>query len=143
MLRSPGPVLTISEVDYYNNGTWVQVMNGQPSDYPTQPTFFAYLPSGLIRFNLLRMDGYQNIRVTYTYGYNTVPTVINELSALLAGLQVLVYLSGSIYQDFSLGELKVDYSPEGQYGKQIEYINKRIAELKWQITTRKLMASSG
>lgn len=144
LLRSPGPVLTITEVDYYNgNGNWVQCQKGYSDQYPSTPTYLQVLPEGKIMFTELAIDGLQMIRVTYTYGYSTVPTYVNELCALLAAIRTLQYLSGSTMQNVSMGDLKIEYPPEGQYGAQLRMFQSRAAELKWQITSRKLMAATG
>ena len=144
LLRSPGPVLSIVEVDYYNgNGNWVTCNQGYSDQYQSTPTYLQVLPEGKIMFTELQLEGLQILRVTYTYGYASVPTYVNELCALLAAIRTLQYLSGSTMQNVSMGDLKIEYPPEGQYGAQLRMFQLRAAELKWQITSRKLMAATG
>lgn len=55
-------------------------------------------------------NGKANVKVTYVHGYDSVPKLIQELTALFAGIMALVNISGGSYKDpstYSLGRKSI------------------------------------
>lgn len=120
------PIANISEiaVDWSNNGTF----------NPLTSTRFGWKNNGMIflRRNAITKEsmgtwpyGIKNVKVTFDWGYSNAPKIIQELSATLAGIKVMVALSGGKYNSFnsySLGKLSTSMTPEF-IGKNIERLN--------------------
>ena len=74
--------------------------------------------------------GTNNLKVSYTYGYSTVPRVIVDLCACLTGLRTwLIFLGGQYnsYNNYSLGEFNVAKGDVHTKGKQnMEVLQTRI-----------------
>lgn len=87
------PIITITSLHAESNGinattaSWYQLLEGRTID----KDFIVYRDEGEIRFhgNKMPNEGYQNLCVTYTYGYNTTPTEIQRLATLLAAKRVI------------------------------------------------------
>jgi len=46
-------------------------------------------------------NGKNNVRITYTHGYDSTPDLVQEMIALLGGVRALVNISGGSYKDVS------------------------------------------
>jgi hypothetical protein len=130
------PVLSISLVEWFDGQNWNSAAEGYPNQYPGSQTYVTYLPEGKILFHKLRLDGPKLIRVTYTYGYASIPSYVKQLSSVLAALTVLAYLSGPVYQSYKVGNLDYTYPKEGPYGVQWSMLINRAQRLMWQLTRR-------
>jgi hypothetical protein len=132
------PVLSISLVEWWDGHQWESAVEGYPNQYPGYETYVTYLPMGKILFHKLRVDGPKVIRVTYSYGYSSIPAYVTQLSSTLAALTVLAYLSGPVYQSYKVGNLDYTYPKEGPYGVQWNMLINRAQRLMWQLTRRPL-----
>jgi hypothetical protein len=137
------PVLSLSKVEYYDGQTWQTCVQGKPNDYPTQQTYEFYQDEAKIKFYKLRLDAPQIYRVTYTYGYSSVPTYVKDLSATLTGLAVVAFLSGPALASYFVGDLRVQYPADGAYGLQWKFLADRANRLMWQLSTRRPLVSVG
>ena len=63
--------------------------------HPRDITFESY--GKLIFLNNSLVDGTKNIRVDYKYGSASVPALVQEMTAILAGISVLLYTTGNSY----------------------------------------------
>jgi len=69
--------------------------------------------------------GAKSVKVIYEYGNSTAPKAVQELTAVIAAIKIMVALSGGKYNSFSaysLGKLSTSNSPEF-IGKSIERLN--------------------
>jgi hypothetical protein len=130
------PVTAISLVEWWDGHAWETAVEGYPNQHPGQETYVTYLPEGKILFHKLRVDGPKMIRVTYTWGYSSVPAYVKHLSSVLAALTVLAYLSGPLYQSYRVGNLNYTYPKEGPYAVQWNMLVDRAQRLMWQLTRR-------
>jgi len=75
-------------------------------------------------------NGKNNVQITFVHGYSSVPVLIQELTALVAGMMALVNISGGSYKDvsgyqigkksFQIGQIYVNVR------ESIDQMNKRI-----------------
>jgi hypothetical protein len=75
-------------------------------------------------------DGIQNIRVDYSYGQETTPALISELTSVVVGIRAFVSITGGGYDDatsYSLGSKQVSIGEA--------YVN--IREVLSQLTKRR------
>ncbi len=108
ILLKNSPVTAITTVQYYDGSTFQTAVEGKPNDFPSQQTYEAYLDQGKIIFYHLRIDGPKRYRVTYTYGYSTVPDFIRDLSATLGAIDVLAWKADT-FSEYHIGDLRVWY----------------------------------
>jgi len=138
------PVISISQVEYWDGTQWKNdTVEGKPNEYPTMQTYEFYAERGEIRFYKLRLDGLKRYRVTYTWGYTTVPTYVKDLSASLAALAVIAYLSGPQLQSYHVGDLRAEYPQDGPYGLQWKMLQERAQRLMFQLSARRPLTSVG
>jgi hypothetical protein len=138
------PVVSISKVEYWDGQQWRNdTVQGKPNEYPTMQTYEFYPERGEIRFYKLRLNGMNVYRVTYTWGYTSVPTYVKDLSATLAALAVIAYLSGPQLQSYRVGDLWAEYPKDGPYGLQWKMLQERAQRLMFQLSTRRPLASVG
>ena len=77
------PVLSVSTASYETNGigadseSWTDLTEGRTEDY------IVYLSDGEIDFHKTVSAGKQNFKITYTYGYTSVPSYIQRLATLM------------------------------------------------------------
>jgi hypothetical protein len=143
ILLQNSPVLTISKVEYYDGANWNTAVEGKPHDNPGFETYETYLSQGRIQFFSLAITGMKVYRVTYNYGYASVPTEISQLSAILTALKVLANLTGSTLQNYHTGDVGVAYPKDGQYGVQWEKLMFEAKQLMMSLPTRRPRASTG
>lgn len=70
ILLSKRPVTAVSKVELKGNGSWVQQST---SDY--------YVTGDRIQFRVVLVKGFQNIRVTYNWGFAAVPGDVSYCAA--------------------------------------------------------------
>lgn len=83
-----------------------------------------------ILINTTIPNGKANVEIIYVHGYDTVPDLVQELTALIGGVMALVNISGGSYKDIST------YSfPEGSVSIGQIYVNVResIIQMKNRI----------
>lgn len=111
-------VQTITTVEYRSSdsSSYDTLTEGMESDYSIDTSV------GAIKFwSFLSNDGINNLRVTGTYGYSIsdMPTWIEQLVALIAALQGIVYVTGGSFTDItthSIGGISVS---KGQYATNL------------------------
>jgi len=78
-------------------------------------------------------EGTNNLKIAYTYGYSTVPTIITDLASCMAGLRAWVYVLGGNYDganSYNLSEFSVNTGDLYSRGKQnMEFLKTRIDDL--------------
>jgi hypothetical protein len=103
ILRFPhAPLISITSIEYnvYGEGlasSWVALTEGIDKNY------ISYLDEGEACFvsgvnvtvNVLPRAGKQRLRLSYVYGYNTVPTEIQRLCTLMVAKRVIMSLINS------------------------------------------------
>ncbi len=98
------PLLSIIEVDWWYAGpqVWMPGFQGFPEQTvgllvgpvgnQQQPqSYLVYYPEGKIVWNTLRLDHRLYYRVTYTWGYTSVPDFIRDLSSCVAARDVVMF----------------------------------------------------
>ena len=100
---------------YQNDDYWIETMNN-PIDNTT-------IPWGQISLKTKTFEtGVDRAKVSYTYGYASVPRMITTLSACLAGIRGWVYLLGGNYESassYSLDALSVQKGELFTRGQQM------------------------
>jgi len=146
------PVLSVDKVEYYDNSsqTWVTAIEGKAGEHPENETYEVYLESGKIEFNTLRLLGKKLYRVTYTYGYESVPEFVNDLCAMLVALKVIAIKTGPSMASYTLGDLNVSYPTSntpgvtsGQYSALWNLLLAEAARLMNQISVKRPYTSTG
>lgn len=79
------PVVDISKIEYESSeNVWTELTSGKYNDY------IIYKDEGELRlYNNSVKAGYQNIRVTYTYGYTTTPRTVVAIVSKRVALRVI------------------------------------------------------
>jgi hypothetical protein len=142
MLKNP-PVLAVSLVEFWDGTQWQTGVEGKQSLTPTKECYEVYLDDGKIQFYKLRLDGMKVYRVTYTYGYASLPTFVQDLSATLTALAVIAFLSGPVMASYFLGDLRVQYPSEGPYGLQWKFLTEKATRLMLQLSVRRPLVATG
>lgn len=138
------PVLSVKKVEYYSEGKWKDdTYEGMPQDYPEKQCYYVYLDEAKIVFHKLRLTGRKVYRVTYVYGYPSPPAFVRNLSAVLAALKVIAYLSGPMMADYQIGDIKASYPKDGPYTHQWNLLVNEANRLMWQLSARRPLASVG
>src|SRR5713101_3594613 len=117
------PVLSVTEVDWWYGGAlfWmpgfqgfpeqtVGLLVGPPGSQQQPQSYLVYYPEGKIVWNTLRLDSRLRYRVTYTWGYASVPDFVRDLSSCIAARDI-VLLWGSqlgLAEDSSLFKKRLD-----------------------------------
>lgn len=71
------PVLSVSKLEYYENGAWATLAEGIDNDY-------IVAPEGAYLIDTPNRTTYQNIRISYRAGYPLTPQNVATVSARLA-----------------------------------------------------------
>jgi len=128
---------TYESADY-----WLETMN--------DPIVNALKPNGKFTLKTVTIpQGTNNVKVAYTYGYATVPRVITDCTASMAGIRAWAYFTGGQYSsvsDYSLGDFHASKGDIYQRGKQnMETLKLRIDALLERIgrKPRTLFFASG
>lgn len=97
ILLKNSPVISVDKVEYWDGtALWVTGKTGFPSEFPSDQTYYSYLPEGKIVWHKLRLDERLRYRVSYTWGYLTVPDFVRDLSASLAAREVVLFWGGQL-----------------------------------------------
>ena len=102
--------VTVTEVALqYSTGVWTVLTSGISSDYEVKG------PEGRVMMHWplskAEFSGFRDIRVTFTYGNSSVSNSVRLLAKYIAGIKLLVGLTGGSYngaQSYSMG--KVSYT---------------------------------
>jgi len=125
IILNNGPITEITSV--YENvasltetPSWVERTEGHAND------FLVYNDENRLRFhNNIPAKGYQNLKISYKYGYTTTPTSIKYASILLTTIMVIKAITNPEILDnlrgYSLLDLKV--FKYGQSPKIQAYVN--------------------
>ncbi len=129
ILLKKRPILSVQKVEYWqpgvgtnNAGAWVPGVQAYPTETVNMPlvgpsnnlvqpdSYYVYLSEGKIVWHKLRLDDRQRYRVSYTWGYATVPDFIRDLSATATAREIVLYWAGqfTIAEDLSLWKERVD-----------------------------------
>lgn len=106
------PVLSVDVVEYWDGGskTWIAGIQGFPEEAPDKQTYYSYLPEGKVVWHKLRLDQRQRYRVRYTWGYQSTPDFIRDLSGSIAAREVVLFWGGQfgIQEDITLWKKRID-----------------------------------
>ncbi len=135
------PVISIQKFEWWNGGQlyWYPGQQGfpdettgklvGPSNQLQQPeSFYAYLPEGKLVWHKVRLDGRLMYRVSYTWGYSSVPDFVRDLSMSLAGLELQQFYAGL-------------YLPAEGVDEWTDRLRMKIARLTWQAARRTAVSS--
>lgn len=91
-------------------------------DTMVDPVSGNVVPTGTIRLKTATFPtGYNNVKVAYTYGYSSVPTIIRDLAGCLAGVRSWIRFLGGGYNrlnSYSIPQQSVSKGDFYQRGKQ-------------------------
>lgn len=111
---------------YESDDYWLEVANDTITN-TMKPTGRVILKTQTLP------EGTNNLKVGYTYGYASVPTIITDLASCMAGLRAWVYVLGGNYDganNYSLSEFSVNIGDLFIRGKQnMEFLKTRIDSL--------------
>ncbi len=106
------PLLAVTALEYWDGGlqTWVAGGQGFPEQFPNLQSFYVYFPEGKIVWHKLRLDQRLRYRVSYTYGYTSVPDFIRDLSSCIASRDVILFWGSqlNVQEDISLFKKRLD-----------------------------------
>ena len=105
------PIITVDKLEYWDGtSAWVEGKQGFPSDFPDKQTYYVYLPEGKIVWHKLRLDQRLRYRITYTWGYATVPEFVRDLSSSIAARDILLFWGSQLglQEDISLFKKRLD-----------------------------------
>jgi hypothetical protein len=138
------PVLSVQKVEYWDGGVkaWIPGMQGYPEETASAPlvsapgglsprqvdSFYVYPNEGQIVWSKLRFDSRLRYRVSYSWGYPTVPEFIRDLSATLTAREIVLYWAGQ----FAVAE---------EISKWKERVDEKIRRLIFQAARRQPMAA--
>lgn len=118
----------ITKVEYGGEGQWTEIAVADYLKYPAQGGAIrrVYLPAGVFP------RGYQNVRITAKWGWQTVPADINfAATVLVAGIINNAYASEGEISSITIGPYSVSYKDQQQVQdfdkvKEILQLNKRF-----------------
>jgi hypothetical protein len=100
---------TVSTTDY-----WLGTQNDPLND--------SVIPNGRIKLKTQTISkGTSNVKISYTYGYTTVPVPVRDLATCLAGVRMWIIFLGGQYNrlnSYSIPQQSVDKGDFYQRGKQ-------------------------
>ncbi len=81
-----------------------------PEQFPNLQSFYVYFPEGKIVWHKLRLDQRLRYRVTYTWGYTSVPDFVRDLSSCIAARDVILFWGSqlNVQEDISLFKKRLD-----------------------------------
>jgi hypothetical protein len=96
------PVISVDVVEYWQGGSvtqggvagtnvWIAGVQSMPEESPNLQTYYVYLPEGKIVWHKLRLDRRQGYRVRYSWGYQSAPDFVRDLSSTVAALDILIF----------------------------------------------------
>ena len=136
------PILSVQKVEYWDGGAkaWIPGMQGFPEETVNAPlvgpsssprqadAFYVYPVEGKIVWSKLRFDNRLRYRVSYTWGYVTVPEFVRDLSATLAAREIVLYWAGQ-------------YAVAEEISKWKERVDEKIRRLVFQAARRQPLAA--
>ena len=131
------PLVSVQTVQWYDGSTWQTGAQGKPLDVSPAQAYEVYLTQGRIQFYYLAISGMNAYQVTYTYGYSTVPPSVRRLSAVLTALKVIAVWTRSTLDNYSLGDLRVAYPKDGEFGVLWEKLTSEANRLMTQLSVRR------
>jgi hypothetical protein len=137
------PVLAVTKVEWWNGNEWCLGVQGKNTDHTADEYYEIYADKGLIRWYRLRALGMHMFRVNYTHGYASIPTGVKALSATLAAINVLCFLSGVAVNNWILGDTQVKYPDKGKYATQIAMLDRDREALLWEVGTKSMLSGTG
>ena len=106
------PLLSVIALEYWDGGTqtWIAGGQGFPEQFPNLQSFYVYFPEGKIVWHKLRLDQRLRYRVTYTWGYPSVPDFVRDLSSCIAARDVILFWGSqlNVQEDISLFKKRLD-----------------------------------
>jgi len=97
VILSNYPVLSITSVEFLNDDLTASDTLTENEDYH----WYDYGKITLITTSKPEGPGKKKIKVTYTYGYASVPTIVKRLSAVMASIIAFVNLTGGSYDEIT------------------------------------------
>jgi len=130
------PIISITTLEKEVNGinataeSWVALTEGR---LVTQD-FTTYLDEGEVRFHGTKLPaaGYQNIKITYTWGASTVPSQVKRLATLVTAKRVTdsIMNNSATNEGGSLSVGTISISDPSKFGENHRtQMNKEIIEL--------------
>lgn len=136
------PIQTITSVKIRDPGqtSWTTqtLADGDGAD----DDYWKYITDGdsYIEFVIAPTLGHQNVEIIYTYGYSSVPEMVDELAACLAALYIhIVVDSGWSISSYRLVEQEVSFGGGSPHGEAMNQLKKRISYLLSLIGRRKFI----
>jgi hypothetical protein len=128
---------TVESVEFLDNTGTIQ--NDVDSEYIRLITEDDYQDGRVIITAGSIPNGKNNVKITYTHGYDTVPELVQEMTGLLGGVRALVNISGGSYKDvstyslgrksFSIGQVYVNIeSSIKQMKLRVKEISEELGE---------------
>jgi hypothetical protein len=138
------PATAITLVEYWNGTAWANdTAQGKSNQYPTKQCYEFYPEQGKIKFYRLQLDGPQVYRVTYIYGYGSPPDYIRDLSATLAAIDVLGFMSKGVHANFSVADLSITYPQGFEFGLAHRMLIDKAHRLLYKAAARRPVGESG
>jgi len=143
------PIINMTTLEFENNGigaeteNWISLLEGRTAD----KDYYVYNNEGEILFHSNKVRfGYQNLRASYTWGYETVPSNVKRLATLMTAKRVTDSIMNSSATNeggsLSVGTISIsDPSVFGlnsrkQMASEINELTKNIGKLKTFRITR-------
>jgi hypothetical protein len=144
LLLNNSPIITIASLQFESSGlggiseSWTSLYEGRTSSYD----FIVYKNEGEVVFHSSNkpVAGFQNVKITYSYGYSTTPLFIERLATLLVAKRLILSVqSGSATNEggtVSVGTISVS-DPSSFGGNHLKSINDEINMIYSSIGTLK------
>lgn len=137
------PIISVESLEYETGGlgasatAWSTLSEGRTEN----DEFIVYKEASLIKLHTLKnapllRAGFQNIRLTYTYGYTSTPVHIKRLCTLLVAKRYIASVANSAASEegggVSAGAISVSdptnyvVSHIGSVNKELEYLKKEV-----------------
>ena len=126
------PLASVSKIEFYDkDGDEDTTAELDSTNYPDEWEWYSY---GKILFKDLNLaKGYKKVKVTGTYGQETTPALVTELTCWMTGLRLYMNLSGGSYNDvtsYSLGGVAISVGePYINIKEFMTQANRRIEQL--------------
>lgn len=135
IMLSNYPVQSVTSLEFMDDdGTTVDETLVENTDYHV----WDYGKIVLITSSIPKGKGKRKVKIVYTYGYTSVPTVVAKLSAVMAAILAFVNLTGGSFDEitsYTLGPKSV--------GVGEPYMNMRAAMVKLEELKKNLMNQIG
>ena len=77
-------------------------------------------------------EGVRRIKISYTYGYTTLPNEIKEISACLSGIRAVAFVTGGVYngvKNYSIPEMNVGKEQAERLQRLADYLKEQTLKL--------------